>query len=438
MANYTTNYNLTKPLETEKYDIKVQNGNMDKIDIAVDDLQAEFDGLEQELTTQKNDYATYKDSNSLKVAKVEKDINNYQQTMASMNVNQEAKQTASGCGVVSLPKNAANGQVSVSIFGNTETDEEGNTKSTVSVSRLKSVGKNLFDGEYGKGYLGVDYIGESLAGIDGAFKTTRWIKCMPNQNYIISGQNTSRWQFKDVVGNITYGGNFEKVTTDWNTKYFRAYFDSNGSIDVKNVQIEEGTISTPYEPYTESTQYLPNVGELRSLPNGVADEIRVSGEKAEHIKRIDDDGVAELAEPIITPIQVSGTLLSNPSGTVYVEPVVADAGIYNEGINVLHQDLPIDYIEKLSKVNFTTGLETELETSTVIINEDKKSFTHPELEDGDIVFFTYFHNVEGTQGELSLEYYDSRHVLKDTVTSKFYKIIQTVADGVLTDTLVEV
>ena len=106
-------------------------------------------------------------------------------------------------------------------------------------------------------------------------------------------------------------------------------------------------VATPYEPYTESTQYLPNVGELRSLPNGVADEIRVSGEKAEHIKRIDDDGVAELAEPIITPIQVSGTLLSNPSGTVYVEPVVADAGIYGTiGINVLHQDGFIDYMRK--------------------------------------------------------------------------------------------
>ena len=62
MPNYTTNYNLTKPLETEKYDIKVQNGNMDKLDTAVDDLQAEFDGLEQELTTHKNDYVTYLES----------------------------------------------------------------------------------------------------------------------------------------------------------------------------------------------------------------------------------------------------------------------------------------------------------------------------------------------------------------------------------------
>lgn len=33
MANKTTNYKLTKPLESEFYDVGVQNENMDKIDI---------------------------------------------------------------------------------------------------------------------------------------------------------------------------------------------------------------------------------------------------------------------------------------------------------------------------------------------------------------------------------------------------------------------
>lgn len=32
MANFTTNYNLKKPLTTENYDIADQNGNMDIID----------------------------------------------------------------------------------------------------------------------------------------------------------------------------------------------------------------------------------------------------------------------------------------------------------------------------------------------------------------------------------------------------------------------
>ena len=35
MPNYTTNYNLTKPLESELYDINVQNENLDKIDEAL-------------------------------------------------------------------------------------------------------------------------------------------------------------------------------------------------------------------------------------------------------------------------------------------------------------------------------------------------------------------------------------------------------------------
>ena len=34
MANKTTNYKLTKPLESEFYDVGVQNENMDKIDTA--------------------------------------------------------------------------------------------------------------------------------------------------------------------------------------------------------------------------------------------------------------------------------------------------------------------------------------------------------------------------------------------------------------------
>ena len=35
MAEYTSNYNLEKPAETEFYDVAVQNGNMDKIDEAI-------------------------------------------------------------------------------------------------------------------------------------------------------------------------------------------------------------------------------------------------------------------------------------------------------------------------------------------------------------------------------------------------------------------
>ncbi|HSH50111.1 MAG TPA: hypothetical protein VK982_00150, partial [Bacteroidales bacterium] len=146
----------------------------------------------------------------------------------------------------------------------------------------------------------------------------------------------------------------------------------------------------------------------------------------------------QLAEPEIIPIEVSGNIVSNPSGTIYIEPAVADAGVYNSQMNILHTDLPIKTLIKISKIDFTTGLETKLDTSTAVIAEDKLSFTHPDLTANDIVFFEYEYDVETTQGETKIEYYDSRYILKDDVTGKFYKVVPMVSDGVLSNVLVEV
>lgn len=700
MPEYTENYGLAKPYEVENYDINVQNTNMDIIDTELKAIEDEVAGLGSELESHKEDYATYKDSNNLKIAKIEKDINDYQQTMASMNVNQEAKQKATGYGTVSLPPNAANGQVGVSVKGNTYTqileidqndwrnsftaygdseitqnsaiirgnyshrielkkapnyrqgrkygilinatpslhvhysgigknimldsngigkqifdyaelqvpetytrfwssanpiitkliiieldtqsewdfnnltNEELNkkyiyvsgTKSTVSAMRLKSVGKNLCDNIFKK--KGSSTIVEDMGDYYSVQTSTNayglrkiFDSLTPNTAYTFSFE----YQIVEAVDDSIVFRVWNVTKNEWllawsisgtSRERIRVYTtfttpEDNDTLELivsqgllsstdnpfifnvwKTAQLEEGSTATPYEPYTESNIYIPNVGELRSLPNGTKDEIRLSEKKfiqrtkkyvlqasdivsvsnydeftivttkpftdyvsTHPVNAIDGTYVLEgypeqapeassnftsanvgysynhgsantqalriimpadttlaqaqtaltgleltyqLAEPIITPIQVSGTLLSNPSGTVYVEPVVADAGIYDEGISVLHQDLPIDYVEKLSRVDFTTGLETELEVSTVIINEDKKGFTHPELEDGDIVFFSYFYDRESTLGETEIEYYDSRYVIKDSVTDKFYKWQISVADGVPSIKLVEV
>ena len=220
--------------------------------------------------------------------------------------------------------------------------------------------------------------------------------------------------------------------------------------------------------------------QLRSLPNGIKDEINVTDRKL--IKRIGEKSniangmeidfadmaeggtyyawnedsetetgikgdtlgidattlIYQLAEPVEIPIQVSGSLISHPNGTVYVEPIVADAGVYTDKMEVLHQDLPIKAIEKVSKVDFMTGVETELDISQAEISEDKLSFTHPELNAGDIVFFEYEYDVESTQGEAEVEYYDSRYTIKDDVTGKFYKWTLAVSNGIPAINLVEV
>ncbi len=146
----------------------------------------------------------------------------------------------------------------------------------------------------------------------------------------------------------------------------------------------------------------------------------------------------QLAEPIITPIQTSGNLISNPSGTVYVENVVADAGIYTTKFDIKELQLPIKSIDKLIKYNFETGIQTVLDTSLVVISEDKKSFTHPNLTDKDMVFVDYFYDVEGTLGETTIEYLDSRYTIKDATNNKFYSWNIKSTNGTPTVELTEV
>lgn len=428
----------------------------------------------------------------VKIAGVEKELNNFKSVINQVNVNQEAKQLASGYGIVSLPKNAANGQVSVTVKGNTETDEEGNTKSTIGAMRLKSVGKNLFDGKYENGILSGLTDVTFIASVNGRVAI---VKIIGGETYTIKKYSTSNRlgiaSFINKPNNtdvsvsslVNHDSTQMTYTTPPNANYLAVYVSNISEEPL--LQIEKGTIATPYEPYIESNAYVvakdgDKIVNLRSLPNGVADEIRLAegnaiiriGAKTNIVSGtvINYDDMAEsgtyyawnddnetetgikgdtlginnatliyqLAEPEIIPIQVSGSLTSHPNGTVFIEPIVADAGVYTDKIEVLHDDLPIKAIEKVSKVDFMTGVETELDISQAEISEDKLSFTHPDLSEGDIVFFEYEYDVESTEGETEVEYYDSRYVVKDDVTGKFYKWNVKVSNGTPTIEVVEV
>jgi regulator of extracellular matrix RemA (YlzA/DUF370 family) len=160
-----------------------------------------------------------------------------------------------------------------------------------------------------------------------------------------------------------------------------------------------------------STLQISGVGELRSLPNGVKDEINVTNRKL--IKRIgeksniangmvidfadmaeggtyyawNDDGETEtgvkgdtlgidnvtliyqLAEPVEIPIEVSGTLLSYPSGIVYVEPITKEQVVYEDGLRLGLPALP-NGIEKVVKygVEGATGIENGISRTTTSTN----------------------------------------------------------------------
>jgi hypothetical protein len=311
----------------------------------------------------------------IKVLDVEQDVSNINKVLINLNPNHEAKQTVSGYGTVTLPNNAANGQVSAILKGNTWTNRAGigdtspqtienldsaktylliksdggtvnvdavdtavpakitgktstvltwasgkialyelstaeaalteaqlgaryhyvdGTKSTVGAMRLKSIGKNLFDGKWELG---------AFHGTTGALfpatdriRVKNFIKVKPNTAYslTISGTggnavvgydinknnvypikgssllyiySTSQTYIGFITGENVHYLKFMTLTTDFNT----------------TAQLEEGVVLTAYEPYTESTQYITakddegKIVELRSLPNGTKDEVSESG-----------------------------------------------------------------------------------------------------------------------------------------------------------------
>lgn len=433
-------------------------------------------------------------------------------------------------------------------------DIVGSTNSTVCSSRFKSINKNLWREwkEITDGYID----GESNMIAASATRKSYYIPIEPNTAYsiikpIIDPNNrfyvatTSEipkagvpCKILLVDSSVTTG----TVVTPSDAKYLVTHpVLINSEVKdlyerLKTIQVERGNISTSYESPQTNYAYViakdPVTGkivELRSLPNGTKDEVRVSGGKAEWIKRtkkivigendittsinlanvyrvrvakpddcvnfvdaiqgcltiqgmIEKHSVSDatvtseffnnfatdvsqyiffyfspgttlaqaqtalagkeltyqLANDVVTPIQTSGNLISYPSGTVYVENVVADAGNYTTKFDIKELQLPIKSIDKLIKYNFTTGVQTVLDTSLAVINADKKSFTHPNLAKDDMVFVDYFYDVESTLGETTIEYLDSRHTIKDSVNNKFYKWDIKSANGVPTVSLTEV
>ncbi len=164
------------------------------------------------------------------------------------------------------------------------------TKSTLPV-RIKSVGKNLFDVSQNEPVGLVDYLARNervyiLAddASDGLRITIPRVK--RNTNYTISGTinniaSTNRIRVEDENRNFLsqFTGADITFSSGDNDFIFLNFTNSvsatNFEAEYLNIQLEEGTISTVYEEYEESDSYvnLPDSEELRSLPNGVKDEV---------------------------------------------------------------------------------------------------------------------------------------------------------------------
>lgn len=143
---------------------------------------------------------------------------------------------------------------------------------------IKSCGKNLFDGQLQRGY----WYNDTLKSSDYAVANINNIPIKTNTCYsfYIEGYNGNIYieelnnNLQGIKSFAIKSGQFINTT---NGRFLRFCTANNESEKVEihvKVQIEEGTVATDYEPYQESIQELLLDEPLRSLPNGVCDEIK--------------------------------------------------------------------------------------------------------------------------------------------------------------------
>ena len=461
---------------------------------------------------------------SLLDAVQEAKIKDIESIISTMNPNQSAQLSVSGVSPLSLPKNAANGGMSVKLEGLTA-DVGGVITNFEPTGRVRSAGKNLFDIRTKILYQGLAWGDNNGAFVAGAFNIYGLIPVEAGKSYYKT--NMLSWVMFYDINKVMIP--FSGIASNPFTVPFGAYFLSVGIANINTAQLVRTTISTLYEPYRETSLYLP-APELKS--NGaVKDEIRKGANGYELVKRVGHinadsltweyhsswstanyysvraltpdfaissvvinyslenyggvytadstaqavyDGLtvrfvghlyikvpktdfavlptnltvknwlssrgikltANLATPVISPISFGGILNSAENGTVYHEPIIADAGVYDTKMDILLTDYPIATIEEIIK--HENGVDTYLNVATAVIAGDGLSFTHPNLTSGDLVLFTYAFDKESTNGNITASFYDSNVVKIDTVTGKAYRINEVVTNGALTRTLTEV
>ena len=251
-----------------------------------------------------------------------------------------------------------------------------------------------------------------------------------NGNYI---QRVKEYtlQASDIFALLTTGTNVDRVTIAYQLDY-----QGYSQIHLGNFHIPTTNGYKAYADSLDNIGYFSGSDTLRFMlavakgtyANLAAAQTALAGTKIYY----------QLAVPVITENVTSGIPISYPSGSIYLEPALADAGVYTDKMSISQTAFPISNLESIKKINAITGEETPLDVSTAVINADKLSFTHPSLVLNDVVFFTYFYAEDGCYGSNSFSYFDSRYVKVDSETDKYYKIDFSIADGVAAFNLVEV
>lgn len=90
----------------------------------------------------------------------------------------------------------------------------------------------------------------------------------------------------------------------------------------------------------------------------------------------------QLAQPTEQNL-ITTPLIGYPKGTIVVEPVVKGAAMYNDGITIENTNLPIEYIESVSRI------QNGVKTSVAFTKIDQYSFTAQGASNGEIYEYIY-------------------------------------------------
>lgn len=161
-----------------------------------------------------------------------------------------------------------------------------------------STGKNLFDGAFEKGMIDVN---GNLGYTPTAIRTVNYISVKPNASYHINLLNLEPFESARVVYVHEYDENF-KVLGETQVDNRDIYISKSATkfikinthnvhdlpVDSKMIVCENSTLDKQYEPYKSNICKIPLLSPLRSLPNGVCDELIIDRmkKKATLIQRV--------------------------------------------------------------------------------------------------------------------------------------------------------
>lgn len=317
-----------------------------------------------------------------------------------------------------------------------ETFEEGRNLELITVRMpiLTTNGKNLFDGNTMKTSWWVDANG--VYKDDGNIAYSIIVPITENKRYTVSAKNSNRANYvfldKDYNTLLIKTGDNKTNVSPIGSRYLLYYLNSTDLELCSDIQLEEGSIATGYEPYKTSILSFNQKDDktivLRSLPDGTCDTLNV--ETGEYVQKIGErsyqngdtnsntlvtDGTKtqyKLSSPITTKVDVQGFPHAYKNGHIqlssgstepsltptvtYKVPVSRVGQIASNTKSNLRQTIKLDQLEILA---YQSLINAEYENLLVQNSaESAASFTNLSTNDPkDELYYMLKHLIEEDQ-----------------------------------------